>query len=162
MSAFVSWGSSCRVMVGQVDTHKYSIQCFWVMRSGQYTGVLHVCFQIPKLGQTHAGDIDNVGRIRDRDFGVGTFEGRDKGHDKIQQILIEGEQRDQFCGCREGLVVRKAVLVCLRLFLIFGDVLSIQTFDVIDVDGDASSVAVARPLRILFRRCSACDSTLGA
>lgn len=111
MNAFVSLGTSCRVMGGEVDTHEDSIQCFWVMCCRQDTGVLHVCFQIPKLGQTHAGDINNVCRIRDRDFRVGSFKGGDKGHDKIQQVLIEGEQRDQLCGCREVLVVRKAVLV---------------------------------------------------
>lgn len=63
------------------------------MRSRQHTGILHVSFQIPKLRQTNTGNIDNVCRIRDWDFWVRSFEGGDKGHDEIKQILVEGEQR---------------------------------------------------------------------
>lgn len=46
-------------------------------------------------------------------------------------------------------MVGKAVLVCLRLFLVFGDILAVEAFDVVDVDGDASFIAVAGPLRVL-------------
>lgn len=51
-------------------------------------------------------------------------------------------------------MVGKAVLVCLRLFLVFGDILAVKAFDVVDIDGDASLIAVAGPLRVLLRMFS--------
>jgi hypothetical protein len=46
-------------------------------------------------------------------------------------------------------VVWKAVLVGLGFFLVFGNILAVQPFDLVDVDGDSSFIAVAGPLRVL-------------
>lgn len=46
-------------------------------------------------------------------------------------------------------MVGEAVLVFLGLFLIFGDGFAVEMFDDEEVDGDASLVAVAGPLRVL-------------
>lgn len=47
-------------------------------------------------------------------------------------------------------MVGKTVFVGLRLFLVFLHILVVEAFDLEDIDGDASFVAVARPLRVLF------------
>lgn len=119
------------------------------MGRGKDAGILHMALQVPELGQSNAGNIDNIRRIRDGHFGIRSFKGRDEGHDKVQQVLIEGEQGDQLGRGGQRLVVGQAVFVCLRLFLVFGHVLAVQALDQVDINGDASFVAVAGPLRVL-------------
>lgn len=46
------------------STYEYPVQCFRVARRGEDAGVLHVCFQIPKLPQTDSLDVYNVCRVR--------------------------------------------------------------------------------------------------
>lgn len=46
-------------------------------------------------------------------------------------------------------MVRKAVFVGLGFFLVFGNILAVQTFDLVDVDRDSSFIAMAGPLRVL-------------
>ena len=47
-------------------------------------------------------------------------------------------------------MVGKAVFVFLRLFLVLVHMLAVESFDHADVDGNASSVAMPGPLRILW------------
>ena len=63
--------------------------------------------------------------------------------------MIEGEQRKHLGRGMQCIVVGQRVLVLLRLFLVFGYMLTVESSYDIDVDGDASSIAVARPLRVL-------------
>lgn len=46
-------------------------------------------------------------------------------------------------------MVGLAVLVGLGFFLVLGDILAIEAFDLVDVDGDSPSIPVAGPLRVL-------------
>jgi hypothetical protein len=101
------------------------------------------------LCQTHAGDIDNVGAVGNGDFGMRAFECWDHGQDKVKKVVVEGEQGNEFSGCREVLVGWQRVFVFLRVFLIFADILTVEAFDDEHVDGNASTVAVASPLRVL-------------
>ncbi len=131
------------------DAHKYPVQRLRVVGGGQDTRILHVALEIPELGQADARDVDDVGGIRHGHLGVRAFEGGDQRHDKVEQVLVEGEQGDQLGGRGQVLVVGQAVLVRLGLFLVLVDVFVVEALDVVDVDGDAAPVAVAGPLRIL-------------
>jgi len=53
--------------------------------------ILHMSFQIPKLGQTNSCNIDNICRIRDWDFGIRSLERGDERHDEGEEILVQGE-----------------------------------------------------------------------
>lgn len=55
---------------------------------------MHVTFQIPKLRQTNTSNVDNISRVRDRDFRVRSFEGGDEGEDEIEETVVESEQRE--------------------------------------------------------------------
>jgi hypothetical protein len=68
--------------------------------------------------------------------------------------VVKGEQRNELSGCGQVLVGWQRVFIFLRVFLIFADVLAVETFDDEDVYGNASAVAVAGPLRVLDQKVS--------
>lgn len=74
------------------------------MCSCENAGILHMSFQIPKLRQTNTGNVDNIGRVRDRDFRIRPFEGRDERKDEVEETVVEGEKWKEFGGSRELLV----------------------------------------------------------
>ena len=130
-------------------TYKYSVQCFWVVCGSQHTRILHVLFQIPKLSQTNARNVDNVAGGGNGYLRARAFESRTKGHDETEEIVVQGEEGYELRRCRELLVTRKAILVFLRLFLIFGDILAVEVLYHVDVDRNASFVSTTGPLWVL-------------
>src|SRR2546421_677130 len=62
----------------------YSVKRLRVVCCRQYTGILHMRFQIPELCQPYVRDIDNVGGVCDWDFGIWSFEGGAQRQDEIE------------------------------------------------------------------------------
>ena len=117
----------------------------------QHAGILHVILQVPELRQTNTSNVDNVCRICDGDLRIRTLESRDKGEDEVEEVVVEGEEGKQLGRSVELLVTWKAVLVFLRVFLVFGDMFAVEMLDHEHVDRDTATVSMAGPLRILFR-----------
>ena len=63
--------------------------------------------------------------------------------------MVEGKKRKQFSRGGQILVVRQPLFIRLGVFGVFRHVLAIEMFDHVDVERDASSISMARPLRIL-------------
>ncbi len=130
--------------------YKYSIQSLWIMRRCQNTSILHVSLQIPELCQPNTRYVDNVGRIGNRNFRIRSLKSRDKGKDKVEEVVVEGEQWKHLCRGLEFLVVGGAVLIVLRFFLVFGHMLAVKALDHVDVDRNTAAVSVAGPLGVLL------------
>jgi len=108
-------------------------------------------FQIPELCQPYVRDIDDVGGVCDWDFGIWSFEGRAQRQDEIEQVVVQGKKRYELCRRVKGLVVREGLFVLLGVFLICLDVLAIEVLYHVDVEGYASSISMACPLRVLTK-----------
>lgn len=65
------------------------------MRCCKHTRILHVRFEVPKLTKGDTGDINNVGRIRNRYFRTRPFQSRAKRKHKIEEVVIERKKREQ-------------------------------------------------------------------
>ena len=65
--------------------------------------------------------------------------------------MVQGEKRYELCRRVKGLVVREGLFVLLGVFLICLDVLAIEVLYHVDVEGYASSISMACPLRVLTK-----------
>jgi hypothetical protein len=65
--------------------------------------------------------------------------------------VVQGEKRYELCRRVKGLVVREGLFVLLGVFLICLDVLTVEVFYHVDVEGYASSISMACPLRVLTK-----------
>lgn len=67
----------------QREVYKYSIKRLRVMCSSERTRILHMASQIPELLQTDFRDVDDVIRLVNRSFGIGSVRhGGAKRHDE--------------------------------------------------------------------------------
>lgn len=105
--------------------------------------------QIPKLCQSNIRDVHDICGICYWDFWVRSFECGAHWQDESEKVLVQGEERKEFCRRREVLVIRQRLLVFLCVLLIRTNVLAVEVFDDIDVERNSSSISVAGPLRIL-------------
>jgi hypothetical protein len=119
------------------------------MRRRQNASILHMILQIPKLRQTNTRNIDNVRRVRNGNLRIGSFKARDERQHKVEQVVIQGEERQHLCWRLQLLVGRQAVLISRSCFLILADGFGIEVLDHEEVDGYAALIAMSGPLGIL-------------
>lgn len=62
------------------------------MRSGQYTGILHMRLEVPELLQAHARNVNDVRRADNWRFGVRPWQRTTERCDELRHVLVQGEK----------------------------------------------------------------------
>ena len=120
------------------------------MRRSEHTRILHVALQIPELLQPHPAHVHDIRGGHDGSLHVRPRELRAERHDKVEQVLVEGEQTQETLRHLGGLVRVCGGGGVVHGGVVFGHVFAVEVFDFEDVDGDAAAVAVAGPLGVLY------------
>ena len=52
--------------------------------------------QIPELRQSNPRNVDNIRRVRDRNFRIRSLKCGNERKDEVEKIVVEGKQRNEF------------------------------------------------------------------
>lgn len=125
-----------------------TIESLWIMGRCELTSSLHVSLQVPKLLQADPRDINDVGAQGDGSVAVlAVSKLRRQRLGEASEVLVQRKQAHHARG-RLAVELGFAKGRFLAQLLISSDCLAVELLDLEQVDGNAATVAAAKPLRV--------------